>query len=285
MSSSTVLLLNITTYLSGYGLFLMFIFGMIGNIMNILIFTTLTIFQRKCSAFYLIAEAISNIFLIILLCALQAHITIRGVDLANISVLCCKSTTTLGQASRLIIDYIVCFQALDQYLSTHYQPYVRNMNTLKFARCLVLTTSTVWILQTIPYCVFYDIIPPFGCILNNQALKNYYSFFHYLVLHGFLPILLSAFLSILAYRNVRRLVRRQIPIVRRRLDRQLTAMIYVRVIFFIAISAEYTIFRAYTLNINVAKLDPLNNAIFQLVQAISRDLAFANYCVRSLYDG
>ncbi|CAF3188929.1 unnamed protein product [Rotaria sp. Silwood2] len=261
----------------------MFGLGIIGNTMNMLIFTKLTLFQGNCCAFYLIAESVTSLFFLILIYVLQTYITLHGVDLANISILYCKANTALGQASRLIIDYIVCLQTLDQYLSTHYQPHIRSMSTLKLARYLVIITAIVWILQTIPYFIFYDIIPPLGCIINNQALKNYYSFFHYLVLHGFLPILLSAFFSILAYRNVRRLVRRQIPIGRRRLDRQLTAMIFVRVLFFIILLLQYTIFRAYSLNINVTKLDSLNNAIFQLISAVSKVLAFANYCVRFLH--
>ena len=51
--------------------------------------------------------------------------------------------------------------------------------------------------------------------------------------NGLLPIFVSSLFSLLAYRNVRRIVRRQIPMDRRRLDQQLTAMIFMRVIFFI----------------------------------------------------
>ncbi|CAF1562830.1 unnamed protein product, partial [Rotaria sordida] len=58
-------------------------------------------------------------------------------------------------------------------------------------------------------------------------------------------------LNALAYHNVRHLIQRQIPTVRRKLDYQLTTMIFVRVIFFIILLLSYTIFRTYSLNINV----------------------------------
>ncbi|CAF4716707.1 unnamed protein product, partial [Rotaria sp. Silwood2] len=85
---------------------------------------------------------------------------------------------------------------------------------------------------------------------------------------------------VLAYRNVRHLIRRQIPIVRRKLDRQLTAMIFVRVIFFIILLLPYTIFRIYILNLNISLVDTVHYAILQLTSAITVSLMLGNHSVR-----
>ena len=65
-----------------------------------------------------------------------------------------------------------------------------------------------------------------SCEVFNIDLVHYYSFFCYPVLHGFLSIILACLFTLLASRNVRQVVRRQ-----------LTTMIFVRVIW--ATSARY----------------------------------------------
>ena len=77
---------------------------------------------------------------------------------------------------------------------------------------------------------FTDIQPSVGCVISNPIYLQYATFFLYPVLEGLLPIVIASFFSLLAFRNVRRIVRRQLPIVRRRLDRQMTAMVLIRVI-------------------------------------------------------
>ncbi|CAF0921693.1 unnamed protein product [Adineta steineri] len=60
---------------------------------------------------------------------------------------------------------------------------------------------------------FVGIQPSFGCIILNENFIEYASYFFYPVLAGLFPILIASSLSLLAYRNVRRIIRRQIPIV------------------------------------------------------------------------
>ena len=127
------------------------------------------------------------------------------------------------------------------------------------------------------------IIPPNGCVMMNAGLIRYYSFFYYPVLHGLFPIFVASFSSLLAYRNVRHLVRRQASVVRRRLDRQLTAMIFVRVIVFILMLLPYTIYRIYSLNATVSPADSYPYAIDQLIYTIMSSLVYLTYVVRFLF--
>jgi hypothetical protein len=186
----------------------------------------------------------------------------------------------LIQSCRLLTDCIVCFEALDQFLSTNYRFDLRQISTLQLARYLVALATILCTLQTLPYIIFYNIVPPFGCIITNQSLKQYYAFVYYIFLNGTLPILISSLFSFLAYRNVRNLVRRQIPIERRRLDRQLTAMIFVRVISFVILLLPYTIYRIYILNVNASPVDSLPYAINQLISAIVLSLIMWLHSVR-----
>ncbi|CAF4924833.1 unnamed protein product [Rotaria sp. Silwood1] len=243
-------LLAIAQNFTFYATIIIFIAGMIGNILNICIFTKMKTFQGNRCAFYLIVESIVSLCFLIQMFILQMYQITYGIDPGNISIFYCKIRTTLGQSSRLLIDYIVCFEAFDQYLTTHHRFFLRKLSTLKLAQYLIIVASILCILQTIPYIIFYDIVSSFGCIITNNA-----------------------------YRNVRRLVRRQISIVRRKLDHQLTAMIFVRVIFFIILLLPYTMYRIYILNVNIPSIDRLPYAIVQLISAITISLMLGNHAV------
>jgi hypothetical protein len=270
---------NIERY-SFYANYITFVFGFIGNILNILVFGKLKLFRNNRSAFYLIVESIADILILCINVLPEIFQLIHGTDPANISVIWCKAKTSSGQTCRLLVASTVCFEALDQFLSTNHQYYLRQLTTLKLARYLLFVSTILWFLQTIPYIIFNNIVPPSGCIINNKRLTNYYSFFYYICLTSLIPIITSSVFSLLAYRNVRHLVRRQIPIERRRLDRQMTAMIFVRVIAFVILLLPYTIFRIYIVNVNATTENALQNTINQLISEITTFLFFWVYSVR-----
>jgi hypothetical protein len=90
---------------------------------------------------------------------------------------------------------------------------------------------------------------------------------------------MASFFAFLAYRNVRRIIRRQIPIVRRRLDQQMTVMILMRVIVLVCMAAPYSIYRIFILNFPISQSDPMKYAIGRLVQTILISLFSLNFTV------
>jgi hypothetical protein len=99
---------------------------------------------------------------------------------------------------------------------------------------------------------------------------------------GFFPILIASLFSLLAFRNVRHLVRRQLSIERRRFDRQITAMILLRVVFFASFMLPYVINRMYSINTTITQANPLPFAIEKLVQAVLFSIYNLNFTVRLL---
>ena len=123
---------------------------------------------------------------------------------------------------------IVCFTAIDQYLSTSHYAQLRQLSNFKSARRLVFGLASVVSLFCIPTPIFQEIRRS-NCAIYNSSYNYYYSFVYFCIIIGVLPVTIASSFSLLSYQNVRRIVRRQIPIVRRRLDQQLTAMILARV--------------------------------------------------------
>jgi hypothetical protein len=96
---------------------------------------------------------------------------------------------------------------------------------------------------------------------------------------GLLPIVIASSFSLLAFQNVRRLIRRQIPIERRRFDRQITAMVLLRVVFFVLFTIPYDSYRIYTINTIVNPMDSFHYAISRLIQEIFISIFNLNYVV------
>ncbi|CAM2711850.1 unnamed protein product [Rotaria socialis] len=97
-----------------------------------------------------------------------------------------------------------------------------------------------------------------------------------------IPIVISALFSLLAYRNVRHIIGRQTPVFRRRLDRQLTAMILLRgsVINALINSNKWTV-RGLSRNISSEGSQKL---IANGVQIISCNIDCFDECVEAFKD-
>ncbi|CAF3800611.1 unnamed protein product, partial [Adineta steineri] len=220
--------LDFVTQYSFYSGCVTFILGIIGNAINILVFSQLKLFRGNRCAFYLILESISNFLFHFVFMTLTIFTSIYGDDGTAHFPIWCKLRYMLGPTFAVITYYMICFTTIDQYFSTHCRYNFRQICTIN----IILGS-------------FFDIQPLVGCVISNEIYLQYTSFLYYPVLIGLLPIVITLFFSLLAYRNVRRIVRRQLPIVRRRLDRQMTAMIVIRVIFFICLVLPYNICRIY----------------------------------------
>jgi hypothetical protein len=261
-----------------FGYFLIII-GLVGNIINILVFTQLKRFRRNQSAFYLTVAAIAGCFQLIFTVSTRVTATAFGYDPTRTSLIWCKLRIYIAQFGGVISMIILCLTAIDQYLSTSSDIRLRQISTFKRIRRLVATLIISAALYSIPVAIFHDIRSKAGCIIYNPTYSYYYSFVHLCIVVAILPIIVSSLFSILAYRNVRRIIRRQIPIVRRRLDRQLTAMILVRVALFVITAIPYAAVRTYQLNRPVNQNDTYAVAVNRLLQNIVTTLYNLNHSV------
>jgi hypothetical protein len=205
--------------------------------------------------------------------------SINGIDPGNISPIWCKLKTLFGQWCRLMLAFIVCFAAIDQFLSTNPMAFLRQLSSLQIAHRQIYVCTFVCFLHLIPFAVFLQIHHSLGCIITNIGLVNYYSFFYYPVLNGLLPVFISSLFSLLAYQNVRRIIRRQISIDRRRLDQQLTAMVFVRIISYTILTLPYIIYRIYSLNVTINQTDLHRYAVNQLIYSVVGSLIPINHAV------
>ncbi len=279
---STEILQFVRQY-SVYSGYIIFTSGVIGNILNILTFTQLRLFRDNRSAFYLTVESTSSLIFQFVYLIVTILTAIYGDDATERSLLWCRLRFILPSIFLLTIFYTVYFAAMDQFCSTSYRFNLRQLCTLKLAQRLTFGCFCFWIAHSIVFSLFYDIHPSFGCILSNPTFLRYTTYFYYPVSDGLLPIIMASFFAFLAYRNVRRIVRRQIPIFRRRLDQQMTAMVLMRVILLVCLVSPYIIYRIFIINFPISQSDPMKYAIGRLVQAIFYTVLNLNNTVKVSY--
>ena len=193
--------------------FLILILGILGHLLNILTFTKLKIFRNNQCVFYLIIESIVNSGGLIFQSILQFLTIIYGSDLSEYSPPWCKIRSIIEQTFLLLSLSAVCLSAIDQYLSTSYVVYIRQMSSMRLSRRLIIISLCFSVGHSISFGSFFHSRLSVDCIISHLVLMNYYTYFFYPILVGLLPMFVSSLFSVLAYRNVRRIVRRQTPII------------------------------------------------------------------------
>ena len=278
-SATTLIYTVIAKYVLYSDIFLLTI-GLINNLSLILIFASLRAFRGNQCAFYLMVESIANIG--VLLSNLPSNIFtfVNDRDPTVTSIFWCKIKSAITQIFGLGSLFTICLLTFDQYMSTNPRPNWRQISTLKLAHRLTLFNVCFVVLHSIPFLVLSEINSIEGCTIYNAVLHAYFTYFYYPVLSSAIPLLVTITFSLLAYRNVRRIIRRQIAVVRRRLDRQLTAMVLARVCCLIVFGLPYIIFSLYRVNLPMTGDNQMEIAIVSLVAAIIYSFLYLNFSVK-----
>jgi len=279
-SASTAQYINYVSNQYGYYTCIVnLILGFISNIFIILIFTNLKIFLCNQCSFYLTVEAFSNIGLLVAVCSSRMLNKALGYDPVSVSVAWCKIRMMLIETFGLCSLFTICCTAFDQYLATHHRYSFRHMSTLKLAYYFIISNVCFSVLHSTVFLVFYDIQKSMGCSVYNPIMKKYYSYFYYPILSTALPLVITVSMSLLAYYNVRRIVRRQINVIRRRLDHQLTAMVLARVICLIVLGLPFICTVLYQLNHDNSQDNNIQSAMSNLIGIIFYSLLYTNFSV------
>lgn len=259
------------------------IFGVFGNILLILVFTTSRVFKGNQSAFYLMIESISNIGLLFTLYSTRIFTHIFGYDPILVSLNLCKFRAMIVQIFGVCSLFMVCFLSFDQYLSTNLRYFWRQMSTIKLAHYLTLYTICFSLLHSTIFFIFSEIQESMGCTIYYSIFKRYLTIFYYPILNSAFPLIITISASLLAYRNVRRIIRRQVSVVRRRLDHQMTAMTLARVIVFVICGLPFIFISLYEFNIDTSENNYMELAIVNLISSILYSLLYSNFVVNYKY--
>ena len=247
MSSSIVSSLSyigkeITIYLGTFSL----VAGVVGGFLIIVVLLSLRTFRESPCAFYLTIMSIVNIGQ--MLTGLLSRIMTTGfnIDWSETSLFFCKFRYYCFQICLSTSMTCICLATIDQYLATCTRPRWQRWSNIKLARRLVVIFVVIWTLHNIPFLIYFNHVQSIStgrvtCINTNNIFQQYLNYGSILFFGKILPICITFFFGFFAYRNVQQLSHRTLPLVRRELDKQLTVMILLLVVFSFFTLLPYTI--------------------------------------------
>lgn len=288
MSNSTIGLLSwqsteVTIYVGSF----LFILGIVGNPITLLIFLSLQTFRQSSCAFYLIIMCIANTCN---LCpVLLTFIVTNGfyINWTNGSLFYCKFRAYIVQVLLLTSLSCMCLAIIDQFLATCINPRWHRFNNIKLARCIIIGLVILYSFWDIPFLLYYNhatsstAIGPV-CTITNPTFRYYNYYFYRPGITIGLPATVEITFGLLAYRNVRQGIYRTVPLVRRELDKQLTTMVLVQVIFNVIVFIPTTVAYTFSTIYNTTS-DRLLLAKLDFLQNISSIIAYAHPVVNNRY--
>jgi hypothetical protein len=266
-----------------YGGIPIFIIGVLGGILNTLVFVSLQTFRQSSCAFYLTIMSMVNIGQLLSGLSSRILLSIYNNDGSESSLFYCKLRPYILQVCTAISMTCFCLATIDQYCATCSSPRFRQFCNMRVARRLVIIFIIIWILHPIPNLIFYDhVLSPLTgkmtCTIINYIYIQYRSYVVSLVFSGFLPAFISVLFGLMAYRNVQQLAHYALPLVRRELDKQLTVMVLIEVVVNFFSVIPFTITNVFQLNINLYN-DPVVKAQIQLSYNITTIISYLYFAV------
>ncbi|CAF1166580.1 unnamed protein product [Adineta steineri] len=260
------------------------IIGVLGGILNIIIFLSLRIFRENSCGVYLIIMSLVNI--IQLLSGFFYLILVKGllINGININVGSCTIRVYTVQICALISMSCICMALIDQYMATSKYIRLQQWSHRKIAYRLCAIISLFWIVYCSPHLIYYNaVFSPVTnssiCTITNSNYQSYVNHFYTPILLDAFPLLFIIIFGLLLYRNIKQIsYRTAVPLVRRQHEIQITSMVLIQALISVLLISPFFILTTLTSNIQFS-IDPIINAHIQLVLGITICIYYSYYTV------
>ena len=261
------------------------IVGLIGGILNLIVFLSLKTFRESSCASYFIIMSCVNLGQLVTGYLSRIMITGYNIDWTQTSLFYCKFRWFFFQSFTLTSYACMCFATIDQYVatSTYRQQQRQRWNNIKLAYFLCMISFVLAILHGIPSVIIFNHIQSSVtnkslCILTDNIYQNYRTYGFNVVLGGVLPVFLTVLFGSLTYRNIQQIAYRTMPLVRRELDKQLTKMVFAQVIYVFIAIVPYTTVIILLTNLDLRN-KPFLTAQLQLTESLGAMIYYSYFTV------
>ena len=184
-----------------------FVAGVLGGLLNTIVFLSLQTFRQNSCAFYLTVMSIVNIDQLFFRLFSRILFVLSGIDGTETSLFYCKFRPYIFQTCIGTSMTCLCLATIDQYCATCFRPRFQQLCNIKLAQRLTIACVIIWALHGIPYLVFYNhVVSPMTdkltFISTSSIFADYRTYVIVLVLIGYLPVAIAALFGLMAYLNV-----------------------------------------------------------------------------------
>ncbi|CAF0748244.1 unnamed protein product [Adineta steineri] len=186
--------------------FILLIGGVLGNILNILVFIKVGNYKNNACSLYMFARTFLDLY--VLLAGLTTRILTTGfqMDFTLINRIWCKTRISFTNINSESTYTLICLQAIDAFICSSPSVVVRQKSTIRIARYLIVGTLCFWFLHEIPYFIFQDLVIVGGtpiCITTNAIFAQYRSYFVALCIVTIIPIVVVSIFGYLTVRHMK----------------------------------------------------------------------------------
>ncbi|CAF4129643.1 unnamed protein product [Adineta steineri] len=138
--------------------FILLISGVLGNILNILVFMKVRNYKNNACSLYMFVRTFIDLY--ILLAGLTTRILTTGfqIDFTLMNRIWCKIRLGLSNINSESTYTLICLQAIDAFMCSSPSVVVRQKSNIRIARYLAIGTLCFWSIHEIPYFIFQDLI-------------------------------------------------------------------------------------------------------------------------------
>ncbi|CAF1529298.1 unnamed protein product [Adineta ricciae] len=289
MSSSTaeIAYLNYISRISlTFGGLILFITGIIGNSINIFVFSFFPQFNKGSTPVFLLFSFISSLTTLLTGLLPQLVFRLSGTDPLVTYLVLCKLRWFIGIGSATVAVHCLSLAAANQYLLT--SRHIRHHQWINRRRALLMClVVTIYSLGSIsPNLVYYthikNSINQTQCDITNTIAATYNTY-NGLIIYSLLPIIVLSTFSLLTWWNIRHKMIRQASI-----EQSLTRLVFAQITMVLLASIGFVIRRIYLLytkdfakNTYQIAQENVANSAFTLIGFIIHSFSFLTYLISS----
>ncbi|CAF1474536.1 unnamed protein product [Adineta ricciae] len=224
-----------------------FVFGTMGNIINIILFIRPNLRTNPCSI-YCLAGSINNILFTCLFALTDYLSNAWNINLSLNTDLWCKLSVIIKYLPYSLLLWFPVLASIDRFLSSSRNVQLRQLSNVKIARRMIIGIYIILIMLNIHLPIFARSSPSdvgYYCTIFSDEYYIFNSFFTS-ILYCVLPLILMCIFGILIIHNVHNIHNRVVPNLNnvqntrlRSQDRQMIRMLLFQILITILLSLPY----------------------------------------------
>ncbi|CAF1143888.1 unnamed protein product [Adineta steineri] len=257
--------------------FILSIGGVLGNILNIIVFIKTGNYKNNACSLYMFVRTFLDLY--VLLGGLATRILSTGfqMDFTLVNRIWCKTRAGFTEINIQSTYTLICLQAIDAFICSSPSVSLRQKSNIRIARYLVIGTLCFWSILEIPYFILQDLVIVGGirmCITTNTIFAQYRSYFATLCVITIVPIIV---ISIFGFFTVRHMKTIAVTRTLSSLTRQTISMALFQIFAVLVFNGPYTVWTIYSLiTANVVK-DTYRRAVEQLITSFIATYSYGPY--------
>lgn len=229
-----------------------FTLGLIGNVLNILVFTRPQLIKNPCSI-YLLSSSIANINVLIFGSIARFLSDGFQIDLSSTNLVFCRFRYFILHSSLVLSSWFIILAGIDRYWISSRNFQRRRLSNWKVACC-----STI-VMTLIGFGMYSHVLFLFTieqrksgpvCYTPTGIYHVAYDFF-YFATFSFIPLIMMIIVGLGTFYNIQQTRRRVGPVLNlhylRKRDRQLITMLLMQLIFNVILTLPIAIQKIYSL--------------------------------------